>query len=321
MERSARIKGNGWDQALFAAADLGSNSFHMIVTRCEGGRFEVVDRARSVVRLAAGIDERGRLGTDTRQRAFEALRNFDMRLRKVPNSNVRVVGTSGVRRLHDGGSFVAEASEILGLPIDIISGEEEARLINLGVAGSGKDQGVARMIVDIGGGSTEIIIGKGRTVLVAESLPMGCVVFSNRFFKDGRITPALFKRAEEAAKDILEQGWDKFRSVPWFDVIGTSGTIKTTRKVITSEGLGDKEITIEALNKVIEAVLGAGYVDRLYALNGLPHDRASVFPGGLAILRSVMERFAVKGMRVSKAAMREGIIFDLAQKSGFSCNP
>ncbi len=309
------------DHTLFAAADLGSNSFHMIVTRCAAGRFTVIDRARKVVRLAAGIDKSGGLEPETRQRALEALGQFRTHLLKVPPSNVRVVGTSGVRRLRDEGSFVAAASEILGLPIEIITGDEEARLINLGVAGTGNDEGAVRLIVDIGGGSTEIIIAKDRTILVAESLPMGCVIFSKRFFGNGKITPLLFAEARKAAENTLKTVWDRFSGMTWRDVIGTSGTIKTTRKVITSQGWGYKEITTDALDKVIGAMINAEHVDKLDTIKGLPEDRAAVFPGGLAILRSVMKRFAVQGMRISKAAMREGIIFDLAQKSGFSCNP
>ncbi|MBF0506968.1 MAG: Ppx/GppA family phosphatase [Nitrospirae bacterium] len=308
------------DHTLFAAADLGSNSFHMIVARCTGGRFTVIDRARTVVRLAAGIDKRGGLEPETRQRALEALRQFRIHLLKVPPSNVRVVGTSGVRRLDDQGSFVTEASEILGLPIEIITGEEEARLINLGVAGTGKDEGVVRLIVDIGGGSTEIIVARDRTILVAESLPMGCVVFSNLFFRNGKITPLLFAEAQKAADNTLKAVWDRFSGMTWHDVIGTSGTIKTTRKVITSQGWGDKEITMDTLDKVIGAMINTESVDKLHSLKGLPQDRASVFPGGLAILRSVMRRFSIKSVKVSKAAMREGIILDLSRDSGFPCN-
>src|SRR5208337_4047270 len=183
----------------------------------------------------------------TQQRAFEALRHFRVLLRKVPSCNVRVVGTSALRQLSDNESFIRVAGDILGLPIEIITGTEEARLINLGVASTMKDQDAARLIVDIGGGSTEIIVGKDTAILAAESLPMGCVTFSKRFFPKAKITPRLFKRAQAAAGAMLDTVMGSFCSVTWTDVLGTSGTIKTTRKVINYRGQGDKEISMIAL--------------------------------------------------------------------------
>jgi len=303
------------DRSLYAAADLGSNSFHLIVARYEGGRFQVIDRVREVVRLADGIDKTtGGVAPETGRLAFAALRQFRVHLRKVRPDNARIVGTSAVRSLSDQNSFISAAGDILGLPIDIISGEEEARLINAGVACNMKDPGVARLIIDIGGGSTEIMVGKNTNVLAAESLPMGCVGFSRCFFPEEKITPQLFKNAVKAAGSVLEPVLDKFISVPWFDVIGTSGTIKTTLKVISGKGLDRKEITMGALDKVINDIVFAGHVDSLHTLKGLALDRAPVFPGGVAILKSIMQCFGIRSMRVSKAAMREGILFDLLQK-------
>ncbi len=305
------IKENNQDQTLYAAADLGSNSFHMIIMRCIKDRFTVTDRARVVVRLAEGIGKGNGLQIETRQSAFEALRHFRLLLRKVPAFNVRIVGTSALRQLSDQGSFVTAAGKILGLPIEIITGAEEARLINLGVASAMKKQNAARLIVDIGGGSSEIIVGKDTDILAAESLSMGCVTFSKRFFPKAKITHRLFKRAQAAAGDMLETVMGSFSGVTWLDVIGTSGTIKTTRKVINYQGWGDKEISMVALDSLIDRVVSAGHMDNLLKIRGLTQDRAPVFPGGLAILKSIMGRFAIKSMKVSKAAMREGIIVDL----------
>ena len=314
--KTVAIKTNSQDPTLYAAADLGSNSFHMIITRCTKDRFTVIERARVVVRLAEGLEKGNGLEVGTRQRAFEALRHFRVLLRKVPSSNVRVVGTSALRQLSDQGSFVTVAADILGLPIEIITGTEEARLINLGVASAIKSQDAARLIVDIGGGSTEIIVGKDTTIIAAESLPMGCVTFSKRFFPKAKITPRLFKRSQAAAGDLLETVMGSFCGVTWLDVLGTSGTIKTARKVISYQGLGDKEISMVALDSLIDTVVSAGHVDKLIRIRGLTQDRAPVFPGGLAILKSIMDRFAIKSMKVSKTAMREGIIVDLLSKSG-----
>ncbi len=310
------IKETSQDRTLYAAADLGSNSFHMIIARCTKDRFTVIDHSRVVVRLAEGLGKGNGLELGTRQRAFEALRHFRVLLRKVPSFNVRVVGTSALRQLSDQESFITAAGDILGLPIEIITGAEESRLINLGVAGSMKKQDAARLIVDIGGGSTEIIAGKDTTILAAESLSMGCVTFSKRFFPKAKITPRLFKRAQAAAGDLLETAMGSFSGITWLEVIGTSGTIKTARKVINYQGQGDKEISMAALDSLIDMVVSAGHVDNLLRIRGITHDRAPVFPGGLAILKSVMDRFAIDRMKVSKTALREGIIFDLLRNAG-----
>jgi len=310
------MKENSQDLRLYAAADLGSNSFHMLITRHTHDGIAVIDQARVVVRLAEGIEKDG-LQIATQQRAFEALRHFRALLGKVPPVNVRVVGTSALRQLSDHGSFVTAASDILGLPIEIITGTEEARLINIGVASAMKNQKAARLIVDVGGGSTEIIVGKDTTVLVAESLPMGCVTFSKRFFPEAKITPRLFQEARAAAGNLLENVMESFNGVTWCNVIGTSGTIKTTRRVLKNQGWGDKEVSVVALDSLIDRVVCAGNVGELLQIRGLSQDRAPVFPGGLAILKSIMDRFAIKSMKVSKSAMREGIILDLLRRNTY----
>ena len=308
------ITENSQDPTLYAAADLGSNSFHMIIMRFTKDRLALINRARVVVRLSEGIGKGSGLELATQQRAFEALRHFRVLLRQVPSCNVRVVGTSALRQISEHDSFVTTAGDILGLPIEIITGMEEARLINLGVASTMQNQDAAMLIVDIGGGSTEIIVGKDTTIVAAESLSMGCVTFSKRFFPEAKITPRLFKQAQAAAGDLLETVMGSFSGVTWLDVIGTAGTIKTTRKVIKKQGWRDKEISMVALDSLIDTVVSAGHVDELLRIRGVSQDRAPVFPGGLAILKSIMDRFAIKSMKVSKTAMREGIILDLVRR-------
>jgi len=292
----------------------------MIVARLEQGRFHILDRYRAMVRLAAGLNSRNGLDMATQVRAFEALKEFQMRLRHVPVSHVRVVGTSALRSLSEKHSFVKAASNILGLPIDIIPGSEEARLINLGVDGvmKKKEGEGARLVIDIGGASTEILIGDGPKILAAESLSMGCVPFSQRFFPDGQITERLFEEARREAENLADPVFERFKDIGWLDVIGTSGTIKTIRKMITLQGWGDKEITPEAVHKVTDAVVSAGHLENLQELRGLPHDRIRAFPGGLAILESIMHRFGIPRMRISKAAMREGILLDLARNKDYT---
>lgn len=314
IKQSCNSKEDFTEPDLYAAADLGSNSFHMIIARYSEGGFRVIDRVRDVVRLADGLDEMNFLTPETRQKAYAVLRQFRLHLGKVPPANTRIVGTSALRRLNAEEGFVASADDILGLPVDIISGQEEARLINLGVAGNEKNLGVSRLIIDIGGGSTEIIVGKDVTVLAAKSIPIGCVAFSSRFFPEGKITPRFFKNAVKAADSELQPVRDRLSNVPWFDVIGASGTIKAVRKIISAQEWGNKEITMSALDKVIAAATDAGDLEGLNMLKGLARDRAPVFPGGLAILKSIMQGFGLKSMRVSKAAMREGILFDLLRK-------
>ncbi len=294
---------------LVAAVDLGSNSFHMIVAQVSNSSLHVLDRLQEMVRLAGGLDARDRLSPVARRRAIECLARFGQRLRGFPPGAVRAVGTNTLRRMHDAERFLVDAERALGHPIEIIAGREEARLIYQGMAQSRPDDGKRRLVLDIGGGSTELILGEGREPLAMESLHMGCVVLSRAHFADGRITAKAMRRAETAARLELQPVESQFRR-GWEIAIGTSGTIRAIRAVLRGQGWTQGEITRPALLQLREAILDAGHVDDL-DLSGLNPERAPVFPGGVAVLIAVFDALGISQMQVADGALREGLLYDL----------
>ncbi len=213
----------GSDSAeMIAAVDLGSNSFHVKVARVIDGQLAVIDRMRDAVRLAAGLTERRKLRQKACRKALTTLERFGERLRDIPSSNVRAVGTNTLRRAHNGDAFLVDAEEALGHPIEVISGREEARLIDLGVAHSTAQDAGRRRVVDIGGGSTELIIGQQFDALRTESLYMGCVGMSREFFTGGIIDARRMRRAELAARQELESVEESYRRLGWDSAVGAS---------------------------------------------------------------------------------------------------
>jgi exopolyphosphatase / guanosine-5'-triphosphate,3'-diphosphate pyrophosphatase len=293
-----------------AAIDLGSNSFHMIVARAINDDLHILDRLQEMVRLGGGLDERGYLDRASRLRALECLSRFGERLRGMPRGAVRAVGTDALRRARNGKKFLAAAERVLGHPIAIISGQEEARLIYRGVARELPDDGKSRLIVDIGGGSTEFIIGQRLEPLMAESLHMGCVRMSLRHFRKGRLSAHAWRDAVTAAHLELQPIETAFRSKGWQAVYGASGTIRTVGAVLRAQGWTAGEITLPALQKLRDAMLGAGELAKLN-LNGLNADRVPIFPGGVAILAALFESLRIERMEVASGALREGLLYDL----------
>jgi len=292
-----------------AAVDLGSNSFHMLVARRQDGTLHILDRLQEMVRLAGGLDAHYRLAPTARRRALDCLARFGQRLRGLARGSVRAVGTNTLRRMRDAEGFLVAAERALGHPIEIIAGREEARLIYQGMAHSRPDDGKRRLVVDIGGGSTELIIGEGHEPLTMESLHMGCVSSSQTHFHDGAITDKLMRRAETAAHLELQPVVNQFRR-GWEVAIGTSGTIRAVRSVLRGEGWSDGTITRAALAQLREALVEAGDVD-LIELAGLNPDRAPVFAGGVAILTAVFDALRIERMQVADGALREGLLHDL----------
>ena len=293
-----------------AALDLGSNSFHMIVAQMMDGRLHVLDRLQEMVRLGGGLDAHGRLGSAARARALACLARFGQRLRGFGHGSVRAVGTNTLRRMHRSGVFLAAAERALGHPIEIIAGREEARLIYQGMAHSWPDDGNPRLVVDVGGGSTEIIIGQGFDAITMESLYMGCVSMTDAYLGDGVITERTMSRAETAARLELNPVQSQFRR-GWETAIGTSGTIRSVRSVLRAHGWTDGTITPAALRRLRAALIAARHVDRL-RLPGLGADRAPVFAGGVAILTAVHESLGIRRMQVAEGALREGLLYELA---------
>jgi exopolyphosphatase/guanosine-5'-triphosphate,3'-diphosphate pyrophosphatase len=293
---------------VIAAVDLGSNSFHMVVARYSHGQLIIQDRLREMVRLAAGLDEQGRLDRTAIDAALECLERFGQRLHDMKAESVRVVGTNTLRRAKRKGAFLDRARAALGHPIEIISGIEEARLIYLGVVQTMPSEPGRRLVVDIGGGSTEIIIGEGVHTKRLESLYMGCVSISSRFFDDGEITEKRMKRARLAARLELEPVRNMFREYGWDQAVGSSGTIRSVADILRARG--EAAITPALVEGLIEQALRAGHMSKL-RLPELSSERVPVFAGGLAVLAEVLENLEIKAMRTAEGALREGLLYDL----------
>ena len=293
-----------------AAVDLGSNSFHMMVARDSGGQLQVLDRLREAVRLGAGLDNRNRLTPEAQTRAIDCLSRFGQRLHGIPAHRVRVVGTNTLRKMQEGGGFIAAAERVLGHEIEIISGVEEARLVYNGVThGMGQTQ-PQRLVVDIGGGSTELIIGRLGEPKLMESTALGCVTHTQRYFADGEVTRTRMREARLAARIELEFVERRYRAAGWDVAIGASGTVRGAWRVMMGQGWTDELITREALDQTVELVVRAGRTDR-FDFPGLREDRRPVFAGGLAVLAGVFDSLGLKQMETSEFALREGVIYDL----------
>jgi len=295
---------------IIAAVDLGSNSFHMIVGELRHGQLAILDRIRETVRLAEGLSASGDLSDEARQRSLECLSRFGERLRNMHASCVRAAGTSTIRLAREDTSFMSEAEALLGHPIEVISGIEEARLVYKGVTHSLPPTDGMRLVVDIGGGSTEIILGEAAVPRALESLHLGCVSMSERFFPGGRITTEGFAAARMAARLELRPVKSYFRNVQELESIGASGTIRATERVAQALGLEDTGLTLAAIESMIDKVLTFESTSKL-SLQGLSERRAQVWPGGLAILAELFIALRIRHMGVSDGALREGLLYDL----------
>jgi exopolyphosphatase/guanosine-5'-triphosphate,3'-diphosphate pyrophosphatase len=299
---------------IVAAVDLGSNSFHLVVARVEHAQVRVVDRIREPVALASGLDVQGRLSKEIRDRAIGCLERFGQRLREMHPGSVRAVGTSALRQAANARSFLSQAEDALGHPIEIVSGQEEARLIYAGVAQSlapdAPSPSARRLVVDIGGGSTEIILGEGMVPKRMDSLKMGCVSFSRRFFPEGRLTEEGFLNAGVAARQELQTIVEIYRARGWAQAVGASGTILSADQMLREMGQQDEALTVRGLRRLIKLIAQAEHVSKL-ALPGLKPDRAPQIAGGLAILEAVLDSLGIERMEVSNGALREGVLYDL----------
>lgn len=292
-----------------AAVDLGSNSFHMIVARITDGHVHILDRLKDMVRLAAGLDEKKFLSAESQQRALDCLARFEQRLRDMPVDSVRIVGTNTLRMAANAAEFLTAAEVILGHPIEIIAGREEARLIYLGVAHALPNTSEKRLVIDIGGGSTEFIIGQGFETLQRESISIGCVNTSQRFFHDGVISAKKMRQAQIAAQSEIQSIVNLFHQTNWDIAIGASGTLRAVKRVIVEMGW-EKDIQFKSLKRLKKLLLEPGHVDRLN-LKGLNVQRAPVFPGGVAVLMGIFESLGIESMDVSEGALREGLVYDV----------
>ena len=303
------------EDALLAAIDLGSNSFHMVVARNVLGQLRVVDRLRETVRLAEGLDDAGGLRDDVRARALDCLSRFGQRIRNIPPQCVRVVATNTVRQLRDPRDFLLPAEAALAHPIEIISGREEARLVYLGVAHSSPPTGKRRLVIDIGGGSTEFIIGEGFQPLERESLQMGCVASTRRFFDNGKLGRKRWKEALTEVSAEFQQFVRAYRERGWADAIGSSGTIKSVSEILAAMKLTRGAITDTSLAELCERLLEFDRIDDI-EFPGLSEDRKPVIAGGLLVLQAAFNELGLKRMQSSKSALREGVLYDMLGRAG-----
>jgi len=293
-----------------AAVDLGSNSFHLIIARYENGQLRIIDRLREMVQLGAGLDQVCNLSCEAEEKALDCLRRFGQRLCEIPDSNVRIVGTSALRRMVNGERFLEKAEDTLNHGIEIISGIEEARLIYLGVAHSTGSDGGQRLVIDIGGGSTEIIVGSGFETGYMESLRMGCVSVSKLYFKQGKLGKQNLQQAILSVRlkldGILQQG----NKLVWQEVVGTSGSVRAIARVVQAQGWCEDGISFSAMKKLRKLLFEYNHVDAL-EFDGLEKQRREVFTGGFTILYGIFKSLSIEHMRVADGSLREGVLYDL----------
>jgi exopolyphosphatase/guanosine-5'-triphosphate,3'-diphosphate pyrophosphatase len=294
----------------YAAVDLGSNSFHLLVARREHGELRVIDKIKEMVRLGGGLDEEGQLDPVIQDRAFACLARFGQRLRGIPVDNLRAVGTQTFRRMKNANAFLMIAETALGCSIDIIAGREEARLIYLGVTQGVSSQEGRCLVIDIGGGSTELVIGEGLKPLEMESLQYGCVSLTRRFFGDGLITPERWREAERSIMADLQELRVRYQKTGWNSVIGSSGTIKAVEEICRQLGWIEKDINADALHMLRDRLLEFETIDSV-RLPGLTERRHPVLIGGLVMLYACFKALEIDSLRVSPYALREGVLHDL----------
>lgn len=299
---------------IYAAVDLGSNSFHLLVARLENEELQVIDRHKEMVRLAGGLDENNNLTQEAQDRALECLHRMGHRLRGIPTENKRVVGTNTLRKARNCAQFIANAEAELGCDIDIISGREEARLLYMGVAHGLPTGEGNRLVCDIGGGSTELIIGADFEPGLRESMHMGCVSLTRLYFSDGQITDRAWRNAVTHARLEFQPNMDNFEAQGWNLVYGASGTFRSVERVLIENDWLSEGISLPALKKLKKALLNQGHIDTLQ-LDGLSERRQPVFPGGAAIVYALFKTLSsATKARVATTALREGVIYDLAGK-------
>lgn len=299
------------DEELLAAIDMGSNSFHLAIARVDHGEVKKVASMSEKVQLAAGLDENKNLTEAAQQRGLACLSRFVGRLCSVQPNRLRIVATNALRQAKNGHEFIQKAAEILPKHIEIIAGREEARLIYLGVSHTMVNSG-RRLVIDIGGGSTELIIGEEFEPIHTESLQMGCVAFTKAFFVDGEINQKSFDKAVVAARKELSGIANTYKEAGWDTVVGSSGTIKACRQITVNMGWSNEkeELTRDGLDKLKEKLLKYKHVAEM-EFDGLKEDRRAVLPAGIAILYAIFDVLELDKLVYSDGALREGVMYDL----------
>jgi len=295
-------------QDIYAVIDLGSNSFHMLMVKVVGGSVQVIGRVKRKVRLASGLNDSLVLNKKAMTRGWECLALFAERLQDIPATNIRIVGTATLRLARNVQTFLTEAEKILGHPIHIISGEEEARLIYLGVAHTSACD-ANRLVIDIGGASTELVVGRAFIPIALASLNMGCVTYLDRYFADRLLSEDNFNKAIAAAEAETNRIIQQFSAIGWQIAVGASGTVQAMQEILVAQGL-DEVITLPRLETIMQQAIACGQIEKL-ELVGLAQERVQVFASGLAILIGLFRSLHIKGMTLSGGALREGILYGM----------
>lgn len=297
------------DGSLLAAIDIGSNSFHLIIAKIEHGEIRTQEVLAEKVQLGAGL-ENHQLSEEAIKRGLACLARFAQLLSSVEPTRIRAVGTNALRQARNRLDFTLPAADILGCRIDVIYGHEEARLVYLGVAHTLADDAQSRIVVDIGGGSTEFIIGERFEPKRLESLQMGCVSYSRDFFPNGHISAKKYRKAYDQARVVVSHIRRNYRSKHWAEAVGSSGTLNAINAIVTEHGWSEGGITRKSLDKLEQKLLSFKHFDEI-KLDGLSDNRRNVIVAGAAITTALFDILGVEHMRTSKGALREGVIYDL----------
>ncbi|MBM7035651.1 exopolyphosphatase [Vibrio ulleungensis] len=297
------------DSRQIAALDLGSNSFHLVVAKVVGNDIQIVSRHKQRVRLAQGLDEQNNLSNQAIERGLDCLAAFAERLSGFDVDDVRIAATHTLRVANNAHIFLQRAAQILPFPIEIIPGTEEARLIYLGVSHT-QVEADKKLVIDIGGGSTELVIGEELEPIKLTSTLMGCVSFTERFFSKGKLSANRFKKAQVAAQQQLEHVKESYLKTGWTTSIGSSGTVKAIREVVIGQGHDDGVITPKRLKTLIESLCEFEHIDDI-KLSKLPSERLPVFAAGVAILYAIMKVLQISELHYSSGALREGILYEM----------
>lgn len=305
---STHLPRPGKQEELYAAIDLGSNSFHLLVVRVTAGSVQIIGKVKQKVRLAAGLDDQMVLDELSMERGWKCLETFAERLQDIPRSNIKAVATATLRIAKNAEVFIEKAENILQQKLEVISGEEEARQIYLGVAYTSANQGNS-LVIDIGGASTEIIVGNDMQPMHLVSLDMGCVTYMERYFKGGVINAENFANAKAAAKALLEPVAGDFTSFTWQQCLGASGTPQAIIEILVTQDISDA-IRHAYLENLQQQCIDCGSIDNL-DIEGLTDARRVIFPSGLAILTALFECLHIDNMNIAGGALREGLIYGM----------
>ena len=305
------------DGTLLAAVDLGSNSFRLEIGRYAAGHIERVQYFKEMVRQGAGLDEQGYLTDEAMQRGWECLARFAERLQGFPSEQVRAVATQTLREAKNRDVFIREANRILGYPISVISGPEEARLIYQGAAHSLPPSDERRLVVDIGGRSTELILGKRFETQRVASYPVGSVAWSIRYFPNGEFTKTTLKTAQIAAQAVMEEAALHFAPNSWDNAYGTSGTANAIADVLAAYGGDPDVVRRDQLAWLCEQLLEAGNAANV-RLEGLKEERRAVIGGGVTALCAIFDLLKIDELRIASGALRQGLLRDMVQHEEYS---